>query len=130
MGVPLREAASGPLQGNWSATRWEYRGLDHANLAVDVVCDMGASVTLSFGSDAYVLTYDAPPPARRGSEGGAFVVRGDLLELHPTLHDTRRAIHWRVSDDILTLRDDEATYDFDDSHRDARAALVAVLVRV
>lgn len=128
--MPLLETSTDPLQGNWSATRWEYRAVDHANVTVDVVCDRGGCVTLSFGSDAYVLTYDAPPPARRSTEGGAFVVRGDLLELRPSAHATRHALRWRVTDDVLTLHDDEATYDFDDAHRDARAALVAVLVRV
>lgn len=124
MHLPLD--SSDPLQGNWSATRWHYSGAG-PELKVDIVCDLGASVTLSLGDDAYVLTCDVP--GRRATEGGAFAVHGDTLELHPHDQSPTQSLKWRLVDDTLTLRAERTTCDFDDRHRNAPASLVAVLVR-
>lgn len=121
----LTPESGDPLQGTWSATRWQYTA--PPDLARDVVCDLGGSVTLSLGADSYVLACDAPNS--RTIEGGAFTIAGDSLELHSHSSDAVRSLRWRLVDDTLTLRSDATNYDFDDSHPNEPAALVAVLVR-
>lgn len=130
MRLPTPMTASDPLQGNWSATRWQYRSMRDRELSIDVVCEQGASVTLSFGADFYVLTCDPPPPGHRTTEGGAFALNGEMLELHPHPAGPPKSVRWLLSQDTLTLRSEQTTCDFDDSRLNEPASLVAVLVRV
>jgi hypothetical protein len=115
------------IQGTWSATRWHYVGAADDQLARDVVCDLGATITLSLGANSYVLTFDEA--GKRSIDGGVFVVAGETLELRSHNSDTIRSLRWRLVEETLTLRSEGTYYDFDDEHHDEPASFVAVLVR-
>ena len=121
--------ATHPLFGSWSATRWQYTSVADPERVVDVVCDLGGSVTLSLSVAAFILTCDV---AGRGrwSLAGACVVTGDELQLTVDGANEPDVVRTRGAGATLSLRSDASAWDFDGSGRDEAAAFVAVLVRL
>jgi hypothetical protein len=125
-----REAgrSDGALYGSWSATRWQYTGREPPQRKVDLVCDLGGSVTLSLSDGTYVLTWDVGQGSR--SLGGAVAVDGDRLTLHPQGGADPEALWFRLAGDTLALSTDASAWDVDGDGRDEVATFVAVLVRL
>lgn len=118
-----------PLRGSWSATRWQYGKRGDPAESVDVVCDLGGSVTLSLSDGAYVLTWDRGD--RNGvSVGGAFDVQGDTLELRPQGANEAESVRFLLGQETLTLRSESSGWDFDGDGQEAVAEFVAVFVRL
>jgi len=128
---------SGPaeagLLGSWGATRWQYASHQPAR-SVDVVIDLGATVTLSLSTGTYVLAWEI---AGKGSEsvGGEVVTRGgsssahavDSIELRPE-DGAAEVIRYRLASETLVLSCDASSWDFGDGEEPAE--FVAVLVRL
>ena len=125
-GGPEGQRAEGGLLGSWSATRWQYTS--RAQLTVDVVCDLGGTVTLSVSAGSYVLTWSVAGQASR-SVGGALAVAGDRIALRPQGADQAEAVTYRLAGETLALSSDASQWDFDGSGEEP-AAFVAVLVRL
>ena len=118
-----------PLRGSWSATRWQHSSLRDPGRSLDVVCDLGGSVTLSIGEEAFVLTTTG---AQRGAVNmdGAFRMRGDTLELHAHEGGASWRVRWHLVEHTLTLSSDESRCDFEGDGSAEPAALVSVFVRL
>jgi hypothetical protein len=116
----------GELLGSWSATRWQYTS--RTLRAVDVVCELGGTVTLSLSAESYVLTWSVAQQASR-SVGGALRVVGDRLELRAQGRDEAEAVTFRRGGETLALSSEASAWDFD-GNGDEAAAFVAVLVRL
>jgi hypothetical protein len=118
-----------PLFGGWSATRWEYASLARPEQVVDVVCDLGGSVTLSLTATAFILATDV---AGRGkhSVAGTCEVRGDELRLRAEGAAEPEVLRHQQVGATLSLSCEASGWDFDGSGRDQDAAFVAVLVRL
>ena len=116
------------LQGSWSATRWQHTSLLDGR-SLDVVCDLGGSVTLSLGDEAWVLTCNW---GARGvvHEGGRFQVDGECLELNGDSAIAGDCLRWRLIENTLTLNAQPSRCDFDGKGTTEPSALVAVLVRL
>lgn len=118
-----------PLLGSWSATRWQYTRRDGRPLALDVVCDLGGSVTLSLSARSYVLTWDVRGRGKL-SIGGTFRVRDDQLELFPLGSERGEVIRFRVNAETLSLSAEDSGWDFEGQGHEAAAEFVAVFVRL
>jgi len=123
------DSAAHPLFGGWSATRWQYTSAQQPERAVDVVCDLGGSVTLSLTATAFILAFDVPG---RGAQGvsGACEVRGDELVLVPDGPNGAERVAFHQIGDTLSLRSDASGWEFDGNGQEQRAGFVAVLVRL
>ncbi len=117
------------LQGSWSATRWQHTSLLDQRRSLDVVCDLGGSVTLSLGDEAWVLTCNW---GKRGvqHEGGRFRLSGECLELMGDSALAAECLRWRLVEDTLTLNAEPSRCDFDGNGVSEPSLLVAVLVRL
>jgi hypothetical protein len=116
------------LFGSWSATRWQYASRDRPERQVDVVCDLGGSVTLSLSEGTYVLTWDLGEGSR--SLGGAIDVDADRLTLRPLGAADEEVVVFRVASDTLSLSAESSAWDLDADGTEEAAAFVAVLVRL
>jgi len=116
------------LLGSWSATRWQYTSRAHPEAVVDVVCSLGATVTLSLSEEAYVLTWSSAGRESR-SIGGAVAVQGDRLALQAP-DGPSDAVVYRLAGETLALSSDASEWDFDGDGNDEAANFVAVLVRL
>ncbi len=116
-----------PLFGGWSATRWQYT--DSSGRSLDVVCDLGGSVSLSLSATAFILAYDL---AGRPGPGvsGTFRVRGDELILAPHGAQDSQSVRFQQSGRTLSLHSHASSWDFDGDGNDEAAEFVAVLVRL
>lgn len=124
------EAVAGagePLLGAWSATRWEYTRVAEPRRTLDVVCDLGGSVTLSLSAGTYVLTWAAAGRGSRSS-GGSFAVRVDQLELRPLGAAGVETVRYRLGPGVLALSSTESAAEFDG--QEEAAEFVAVFVRL
>ena len=127
---PSRRAVEAhPLFGGWSATRWQYRSASPPERVVDVVTDLGGSITLSLTATAFILAVDV---ASRGSVSvsGRCEVRADELLLCLDGGDAPERVSFHQTGDTLSLRSDQSAWDFEGNGTDQRAAFVAVLVRL
>ena len=118
-----------PLLGSWSATRWQYTRREGRPLALDVVCDLGGSITLSLSAGSYVLTWDVQGRGKL-SIGGTFRVRGDQLELFPLGSERGEAVRFRVNAETLSLSAEDSAWDFEGQGRETGVEFVAVFVRL
>ena len=118
-----------PLLGSWSATRWQYARGDDSGQVLDLVCDLGGTITLSLSDGTWVLAYDVAGRAKQ-SVGGTWVARQDVLELSAAGADAAEAVRFRVSTETLSLSSLESWWDFDNSGQDVPALFVAVFVRL
>jgi len=116
----------GALLGSWSATRWQYAS--RAGRTVDVVCDLGGTVTLSLSAESYVLTWSVPEQGSR-SIGGALALVDDRLDLRAQGGEQVESVIYRLAAETLALSSDASQWDFD-GNGDEAAAFVAVLVRL
>ena len=116
-----------PLLGGWSATRWQYT--NSGGRSLDVVCDLGGSVSLSLSATAFILAYDL---AGRPGPGvsGTFRVRGDELLLAPHGAAGPESVRFQQSGPTLSLYSNASGWDFDGDGKDEAAEFVAVLVRL
>jgi hypothetical protein len=121
--------ASHPLFGGWSATRWQYTSAEDPGQTVDVVCDLGGSISLSLTETAFILTCDVAGLGHR-SLGGTCVVRGDELLLSAEGTAGFDAVRFRQIGETLSLRSDASGWDFEGKGHDRAASFVAVLVRL
>ena len=126
---PLSGAEDGPLFGSWSATRWQYTRRTEAPQSVDVVCDLGGTVTLSLSAGTYVLTYDVAGRGNR-SEGGSCAVVDDRLHLTPQGIDVADVVRFRIAAETLSLSAETSAWDFAGAGEEEVADFVAVLVRL
>lgn len=129
--MPPGDPAPHRLFGGWSATRWQYAALaaPPPGRVVDVVCDLGGSVTLSLTATAFILAFDVAGRGRH-SVYGACEVRGDELLLRPEGAGAPTSVRFRQNGDTLSLQSDASGWDFDGDGGDEAAAFVAVLVRL
>ena len=119
----------GTLLGSWSATRWQYTSRTEPPLSMDVICDLGGTVTLSLSAGTYVLTYDV---ARRGSrsQGGSCALEGNQLQLTPEGSGDPDVVQFRIAAETLSLTAESSAWDFDNDGEEEAADFVAVLVRL
>src|SRR3954468_12504153 len=92
---------AGPLLGSWAATRWEYASSTSGNV-VDLVLDLGASVTLSVSPGTYILTWDVERRGRR-SVGGTLEVTDPWLRLRPQDGGEDEVLLFQLNERTLTL---------------------------
>lgn len=116
------------LSGSWSATRWQYTSRARPEVAVDVVCDLGGTVTLSLSEGAYVLTWDVPGSAS-GSAGGVLAMSDGRLNLTAQGAGEAESVRVHVAGPTLALSCEGSAWDFDGSGEES-AGFVAVLVRL
>jgi hypothetical protein len=116
------------LIGSWAATRWQYHGRGEFAPMVDLVCDLGASVTLSITAGTFILTRSEPGRDPQ-STGGAIAVDDATLTLRAADGREGEVFRYQVTDDTLTLSSEAAAWRFygDDEQP---ADFVAVLVRL
>lgn len=116
-----------PPLGSWSATRWQYARRE--GLAVDVVADLGGTVTLSFSAGTWILSWDLPG---RGSEtvGGTWRRDGERLELWRGGAEQSELLLLRGDLDMLTLQCAASAWTFGDGAGEEPAEFVAILVRL
>ena len=126
-GTGRRSPFAGPLLGSWAATRWEYASITSRRV-VDLVCDLGGSVTLSVSPGTYILTWDIARQGRR-SVGGTVEVRASALHLHPHDGVDEEVVLFQLADDTLTLSAAQSAWAFDGNGEEP-AAFTAVLVRL
>lgn len=119
---------TGALLGSWSATRWQYASRARGDARVDVVCDLGGTVTLSVSAQSYVLTWSVPGQASR-SVGGALEMVDDRLALRAQGTEETESVTYRLAGETLALSSDASQWAFDGSGEEP-AAFVAVLVRL
>ena len=129
------DAAAGParygahaLLGAWLATRWQYTSRDDAARSLDVVCDLGASVTLSLSEGTYVLTHDVPGRGSR-SLGGTIEMGAEALVMRARDAASPETVRFRLADHTLSLSSETSFWDFDGAGEQP-ARFVAVLVRL
>lgn len=127
--APRKDSAAHPLFGGWSATRWQYTNASEPEHVVDVVCDLGGTVTLSLTATAFILASDVAGRGRQ-SVAGACEVRGDELLLTPEGATAAERVWFRQVGETLALHADGSGWDFDGSGREEAAAFTAVLVRL
>lgn len=116
-----------PPLGSWSATRWQYARREGP--AVDVVADLGGTVTLSFSAGTWILSWDLPG---RGSEtvGGTWRRDGERLELLRGGADRPELLVLRADAELLTLQCATSAWTFGDGAGEEPAEFVAILVRL
>jgi hypothetical protein len=128
-GPAIGTVPEGGLLGSWSATRWHYTSRDTPGRAIDVVCDLRGTVTLSLSAGTYVLTWDVP--GRGGqSIGGAWLVRDDDVEFSPAGSASLESVAFHLGTDELSLRTDDSAWDFSGDGVEEPAGFVAVFVRL
>ena len=128
-GPAIGTVPEGGLLGSWSATRWHYTSRDLPGRAIDVVCDLRGTVTLSLSAGTYVLTWDVP--GRGGqSIGGAWLVRDDDVEFSPAGSASLESVAFHLGTDELSLRTDDSAWDFSGDGVEEPAGFVAVFVRL
>jgi hypothetical protein len=95
---------------------------------VDVVCDLGGSVSLSLSDGRFILTCDIPG---RGSltVSGQFQVEGGKLHFTALESATPQGVRFHQVDRTLSLHSDGSAWDFD-GQGEQPAEFVAVLVRL
>lgn len=116
------------MLGSWSATRWQYTSASRPDRVVDVVCDLGGSVTLSLSAGTWVLTWDL---GDRGSQslGGALTLVGERLVLLAQDAGDAERVLYRLAERTLALSCETSSWDFDGNGEEP-AEFVAVLVRL
>ena len=124
-----RPASDGALLGSWSATRWQYVSRADPEQVVDVVCDLGGSVTLSLSDGTYVLTWAV---AGQGSQsiGGALTVQGSTVVFLAHGASEAESVVFRLAGDTLALSCETSGWEFEDSGTEQPASFVGVLVRL
>jgi hypothetical protein len=115
------------LIGSWAATRWQYHGRGESAPMVDLVCDLGGSVTLSITAGTFILTRSEPGSAPQ-STGGAIEVDDATLALRADDGEAE-VFRYQVTDDTLTLSSEAAAWRFY-GNDEQPADFVAVLVRL
>jgi hypothetical protein len=96
---------------------------------VDVVCDLGGSVTLSLSAGTWVLTVDIAGRARQ-SVGGTWNAATDRLELHAATLPRPVVMGYRLGAGELVLHMEGSEWDFDGDGTEEPAGFVAVFVRL
>lgn len=119
--------ASPALLGSWSATRWQYSSNLRADRAVDLVCDLRGSVTLSLGPEGFVLTW-VLEGGERQAIGGGYAVQGGEIEFSARGAPERAEYH--LGSVELSLSSDASAWDFDGDGEEEPARFVAVFVRL
>ncbi len=123
-----RGPSDGELLGSWSATRWQYTSSSRPDRVVDVVCDLGGSVTLSLSAGTWVLTWDLDGRGIQ-SLGGALTMDGERLVLLAQDASEAEQVLYRRADRTLALSCETSSWDFDGNGEEP-ADFVAVLVRL
>ena len=121
------EAGHELLLGSWAAVRWEYTCRDGAR-RVDVVVDLGGTVTLSITADSYVLSWVHGSDGAQSTGGTISVIGDDHIDFRPRSGDPER-VDFRRATGTLVLRSDSSSWDFDGRGEEA-AAFSAVMVRL
>jgi hypothetical protein len=116
------------LLGGWSATRWEYTRARDPGTSVDLVCDLGGSVSLSLSAGRFILTCEV---AGRGSltVSGQFLTQDDQLHFTALESGTPQTVRFHQVDRTLSLYSAASAWDFD-GQGEQPAEFVAVLVRL
>ena len=122
-----RSPSDGGLLGGWSATRWQYASRARPDKVVDVVCDLGGSVTLSLSAGTYVLTWDLAGGSQ--SIGGVLTLQGDRLLFLAQDASEAEPVLYRLADRTLALSCEGSGWAFDENGEEP-AEFVAVLVRL
>jgi hypothetical protein len=125
-GSPPPDPFDGPWSGSWSATRWQYAGRDRPERVVDVVCDLGGTVTLSLTAGTYILSWSVPGNGDHGV-GGVLRVEGDRLILVQPGGALAQEVVFHLADRTLSL---SGVSDWDFGDGEEPADFVAVLVRL
>ena len=121
------------ILGGWSATRWQYTAAADPKRSVDVVCDLGGSVALSFSGTSFILAYDIPGRGSHSMAGTFRVEGGDLLltpqGAEPPPPPPER-VRFRQSGRTLSLQGIDSEWAFGGNTSPEDAEFVAVLVRL
>lgn len=125
-GIPPDESG---LVGSWSATRWQYRSRMPPQRVVDLVCDLGGSITLSLSGGSFILVWDLGGTGRR-CLAGAVTAAGDRLAFRPDAAGAEERVRYRLGPGELTLSSEESAWSMDGDDTDHPATWVAILVRV
>jgi hypothetical protein len=119
--------ATGPLCGSWAAVSWEYERREDGR-RIDVVGDLGGSVTLSLTDERFVLSWHDGRNGPR-SRGGSLGVATDAWLDFAAPDGTAERIGFRRADDTLVLRGEHSAWDFDGNGA-TPAEFTAVMVRL
>ena len=117
----------GPLVGSWAAVRWGYVSVS-GQRSIDVVGDLGGTVTLSLAAGTYVLSWDDRNGGPRSAEGTYAVTDDEWLAFRPTEGENER-VGFRRAAGTVVLRSETSAFAFD-GQQEEPAVFTAVLVRL
>ncbi|MGK7310939.1 MAG: hypothetical protein ACN0LA_01765 [Candidatus Longimicrobiales bacterium M2_2A_002] len=111
------------LSGNWNVTQFEYTDNGNTAFSVDVITDLGGTVTLNVASDGSFTGTIEVPAAQTGQVpmAGTFTISGGTLNIDFTGQASMAglvsdiAAAYTLSGNTLTLTNDDVNYDFPDS---------------
>lgn len=126
-GQPGAEADA--LHGSWAATRWHYTSRDSPARTVDVITDLGGSVTLSLSAGTFILAWEIPGIGGQ-SIGGRWALRGGALEYSWPGVEGTESVGVRLGWHELALSTERSGWDFDGDGEDEPAGFVGVFVRL
>ena len=117
------------LLGSWSATRWHHTAIARPDQAVDLVCDLGGTVTLSLSADTYVLAWDIPGRESR-SVGGPWALRAGLLDFDSPDFRFRESVAYHLNGGLLTITSENSAWEFADGDGPEPTHFVGVFVKL
>lgn len=123
----LISRATGPLRGSWAAVSWEYERRGDGR-RIDIVGDLGGSVTLSITDGSFVIAWDDGRNGPRSGGGNLAVTSDEWIEL-TTPDGTTERIGFRRAEGTLVLRSEQSAWDFDGGGA-TPAGFTAVMVRL
>lgn len=111
------------LAGTWNATRFEYTDQATPAFSVDVIADLQGTVTLDVGEDGSFTGTIEIVLAETGQVpmAGTFSISGDTLSIDFTGQASMAGLvsdidaAFTLDGDVLTLSNDNVTFDFPDA---------------
>lgn len=117
------------LLGSWSATRWHHVAIDRADRTVDLVCELGGTVTLSLSAEMYVLAWDIPGRSP-GSIGGPWAERGGILEFDGRHPEGKESVTYHLNGSLLTITSEASSWEFENDGVQVATRFVGVFVKL
>ncbi len=107
--------------------RWEY-GRHDGSRRVDIVGDLGGTVTISIGDGTYVLSHQLAGGETRSASGTLAETGQEWIDFHPAEGAPER-VGFRRAAGTLALRSEHSSWDFTGGGEES-AEFTAVLVRI
>lgn len=120
-GVTLQD-----LVGTWNATSWQYTDQANAGNKIDLVSE-GTQFTLVVASSGqFTLTEEVAPGFTLVITGNVAVQGSNLVLSDPAAPGQSYAVPFTLVGSVLTITDDEESFDFDSDGTEEAATLVQV----